>query len=150
MTSQHLGFAAAARGETPDLAVWDSGDLGDDPAAAYRAAAAQALAAFADPQATERSVEVTELRRTLPGGVALAFHFIDYLVHAWDIRATLGLPRDLDPELVEVALGFFANAGTAPTADPLRIPFAQPLAVADDAPALDRLLARVGRRPDWS
>jgi uncharacterized protein (TIGR03086 family) len=150
MTSQHLGFAAAARGEVPDLAVWDSGDLGTDPAAAYGAAASQALAAFADPQATERSVELTELRRTLPGGVALAFHFIDYLVHGWDLKATLGLPRDLDPELVDAALRLFANASTPPTTNPLRIPFAKPLPVAAEAPPLDRLLARVGRRADWS
>lgn len=150
MTSQHLGFAAAARGEKPDLAVWDSGDLGEDPASAYREAAEQALAAFENPAATERPVELTELRRTVPGGVALAFHFIDYLIHGWDVLATLGEPRDLDPELVDAALALFANAGAAPTTSPLRIPFAQPLPVADDAPALDRLLARVGRRADWS
>jgi uncharacterized protein (TIGR03086 family) len=149
MTSQHLGFAAAVSGH-PDPASWDSGVLGDNPAAAYAAAAGQALAAFADPAATERSVELTELRRTLPGGVALAFHFIDYLVHGWDLKATLGLPRDLDPELVDAALRLFANASTPPTTNPFRIPFAPPRPVADDAPAVDRLLARVGRRADWS
>jgi uncharacterized protein (TIGR03086 family) len=149
MTSQHLGFAAAV-GCNPDPTAWDSGVLGDDPGAAYAAAAAQALAAFADPAATERSVELTELRRTLPGKVALAFHFIDYLVHGWDLKATLGLARDLDPELVDAALRLFANASTPPTTGPLRIPFAPRLPVADDAPPLDRLLARVGRRADWS
>jgi uncharacterized protein (TIGR03086 family) len=147
MTSQHLGFAAAVRGEA---AVWDSGHLGDNPSAAYAAAAPQALAAFADPAATERSVELAELRRTLPGGVALAFHFIDYLIHSWDLRATLGLPRDLDPELVDAALRLFANASTPPTTNPLRIPFAPPLPIPDDAPPQVRLLARVGRHADWS
>ncbi|HEY0498869.1 MAG TPA: hypothetical protein VGD48_24215 [Kutzneria sp.] len=71
-------------------------------------------------------------------------------MHGWDLKATLGLPRDLDPELVDAALRLFADASTPPTTNPLRIPFAPRRPVADDAPAVDRLLARVGRRADWS
>ena len=149
MISQHLGFAAAARGEVPDLAVWDSGRLGDDPAAAYRAASDEVLSAFADDAALDRTVEMTELRRTLPGRVALAFHFIDYLVHGWDLASALGVSRELDPELVDAALTFFSRAGTAPTTSPIRVPFEPRFDVAEDATPTERLLARVGRKADW-
>jgi uncharacterized protein (TIGR03086 family) len=105
MIAQHYGFAAASTGDG-DLAQWMLRPLGEDPAAAYRAAAECVLDAFAADGALDREFPLPEITRDLmfPARQAISFHFVDYVVHCWDVARTLGLAVDLDPALVETAL----------------------------------------------
>src|ERR1700684_1832188 len=64
MIAQHYGFAAASTGDG-DLAQWMLRPLGEDPAAAYRAAAACGLDAFAADGALEREVPLPDITREL-------------------------------------------------------------------------------------
>ena len=105
MIAQHYGFAAASAGDG-DLAQWMLRPLGQDPVAAYRAAAECVLDAFAADGALDREFPLPELKIGLmfPARQAISFHFVDYVVHSWDVARTLGLPLDLDPDLLETAL----------------------------------------------
>src|SRR5262245_17225479 len=75
MTVQHKGFAAAARGDGGDLAVWRVRPLGEDPVAEYGAAAEEVLAAFAEDGVLEREFTLPEFHpvSTFPGKLAIGF-----------------------------------------------------------------------------
>ncbi len=106
MTVQHIGFAAAAAGNGADLARWHTGAPADDPVPEYAAAAAGVLDEFARPGVLDREFALPELSadRTFPGRQAIGFHFVDYVVHGWDVARTLGLACDLGPGLLAAAL----------------------------------------------
>ncbi|MCM6777647.1 TIGR03086 family metal-binding protein [Nocardia sp. CDC159] len=151
MTVQHRGFAAAARGRGGDPAVWQPAPLADDPIADYRDAAADVLAAFTEKGVPERDFAMAEFGPdvTVPGQQAIGFHFIDYVVHGWDVARTLGfdyhLADDLAEPALEIALAVPDNeVRLAPGA-----PFAPAVRAGESATALDRILAALGRSPQW-
>ncbi|MGC5166057.1 TIGR03086 family metal-binding protein [Luteimicrobium sp. DT211] len=96
MTVQHTGFAAAARGEVTALADWAPRPVADDVADAYRAAADDVVAAFVTCDA-DAELWLPEIRggTRVPARTALGFHLVDYVVHAWDVAASLGTSRAL-------------------------------------------------------
>ncbi|MFE0515257.1 TIGR03086 family metal-binding protein [Streptomyces sp. NPDC058964] len=104
MTAQHLGFAAAARGAGLEAAYWREPEDMDEPARVHRMAATAALTAFAEPGATEREFALPELGGSFPGRLAVGFHFIDYVVHAWDVAAALGVGLELSDDVLAAAL----------------------------------------------
>ncbi|MBF6064894.1 TIGR03086 family protein [Nocardia terpenica] len=151
MIAQHRGFAAAARGNGADPEVWEVRPLADDPAAEYADAAADVLAAFAEPGALERDFALPEVAPgfTAPGSQVLGFHLVDYVVHAWDVARALGIEYRLDEELagytLEVALAVPDDEHrTQPGAS-----FAPVVPVRDSADAMDRILGALGRSPQW-
>ncbi|MFJ7627755.1 TIGR03086 family metal-binding protein [Streptomyces sp. NPDC097595] len=149
MGTQHLGFAAAARGEGADAAAWAPRPAGDDPAAWYRGTARTVLDAFARPGASERWFALPEIgAATFPGATAMGFHFIDYVVHSWDVAATLGLPLALPDEVVEAALPLALRVPGGAARERPDAAFRPALPVADGGP-LPRVLAALGRSPDW-
>ena len=84
-----------------------------------------------------------------PGAQAIGFHFIDYVVHAWDVARCLGLPFELDSDLAGDALRI---ALAVPDGDYRLRPGAafRPGLPAPGNPApLDRILTALGRSPDW-
>ena len=95
MTAQHLGFAAAAEGST-DARVWDPTTVLDsvttDPGGSYAGAAHDILAAFAADGVADVQFRLPDLGPdvTVPGDMALGFHFVDYVVHGWDVAVTIG------------------------------------------------------------
>lgn len=154
LTAQHQGFAAAALGRGRDLAHWAVRPLGDDvPLAAmrYRHAAEDVLAAFAtvaDPDLPFALPEFTT-DRTFPAIQAIGFHLIDYVVHSWDLARSLDLCYDPDPELLDAALPI---ARAVPDGAARLAPgssFRPGLPVAEGTGTLDRILAMLGRSPDW-
>jgi uncharacterized protein (TIGR03086 family) len=149
MASQHHGFAAAARGES-DLALWRLRSLGDDPVATYRASAEDVLEAFAADDLPERKVVLAEFSPTMtfPALQAVGFHFIDYVVHAWDVARTLGLPLEFAPDLLEAAIGIAESVPGGETRLAPGAPFGPEVAYAGDS-TLDRIVAMLGRSPDW-
>jgi uncharacterized protein (TIGR03086 family) len=154
MTVQHRGFAAAARGFGADEDTWRAesvrATVSTDPADTYAAAARDVLAAFAADGTAEATFALPEFGpgATFPGTVAMDFHFIDYVVHGWDVAAALGVPYELPAEVVTAAmpLALFVPDGDYRAIE--SAPF---------GPALDggtddfgRILAHLGRRQDWA
>jgi uncharacterized protein (TIGR03086 family) len=149
MTAQHYGFAAAAAGHG-ELARWETRALGDDPAAAYAAAAESVLTAFAADGVLDRDFPLPEFKRGLiyPARQAISFHFVDYVVHSWDVAATLGLAVRLDPALLDAAL---AVAEAVPGGDARLVPGAAfaPAVAWSGGSRLDQIVAILGRSPGW-
>ena len=149
MAAQHYGFAAAAAGDG-DLARWRPRRLGGDPVADYRAAADTVLAAFAADGVLDRQFPLPEFAGSpvVPGRQAISFHFIDYVVHSWDVAKTLGLEAEFPPGVLEEALRV---ARAVPDGDSRLAPgaaFAPSLAVGGGSP-LDQIVSTLGRSPDW-
>lgn len=149
MIAQHYGFAAAMAGDA-DLARWRPRPLGQDPVAAYNAAAECVLAAFAADGALDRDVPLPEIARrmTFPAGQAISFHFVDYVVHSWDVARTLGLPVRFEAALLDAALSV---ARAVPGGDARLAPgaaFAPEVACPSES-GLDKIVALLGRSPDW-
>src|SRR4051794_18445543 len=111
--------------------------------AAYQASAADLLEAFNQPGALEQVVTVPA--GTVPGAVAVHLRTTEALVHGWDLARATGLPFDVPADLAEGEIAF-----TRPMLDripPERRPFAPSRPVDDEAPAIDRLAALLGRDP---
>lgn len=149
MATQHHGFAAAADGaDGPDS--WRLRPLGGDPARTYREAAARVLAAFAADGLPGREFLLPEIstRRRFPAAQAISFHFVDYVVHSWDVAATLGVPVEFEPALLEAAL---AVARIVPAGQARLAPGAAfgPVVPWRARNALEEILALLGRSPDW-
>ncbi len=84
-----------------------------------------------------------------PAAQAISFHFIDYVVHGWDVARALGLAYAPDPDLVRAALPV---AAAVPEGERRLRPgaaFRPGLAVPADADPMDRILAMLGRSPRW-
>jgi len=149
MTAQHRGFAAAAAGRGHDLAHWAVAPPGGDPVADYLRAAEAVTAAFADSPAPEFALPEFGAGRTVPAATAVSFHFVDYVVHAWDVAAALGSTDEPDPDLVATALPVALAVPDGEQRLAPGSPFGPALPVAADAGALERVLAALGRAPDW-
>jgi uncharacterized protein (TIGR03086 family) len=152
MTVQHLGFAAAASGRGAAPEVWLPQPPGPDPVADYRDAAQRVLAAFAGEDVPEREFRLPEISTAtgFPGRQAIGFHCIDYVVHGWDVSRSLALPYPLDPDLLAAALEL---AATVPGGERRLVPgaaFAPGVTSPDGAGPLDRVVAMLGRSPDWA
>lgn len=133
-------FARALDGTPPSTAGTD-GLSPDQWAAAYRESANALLAAFSSPGAMDRVVKVPF--GEVPGVVALHLRLVEALAHGWDLARATGQPPRADEELAEQALEFTrAKLADVP---PERSPFGPPQPVTDDASALDRLAACLGR-----
>ena len=155
MTVQHRGFAAAARGGT-DLDVWTPRPSPmrspRDPAGTYSAAADDVLNAFEADGVLDATFALPEFGpgATFPGAMAIGFHFVDYVVHGWDVARSIGasfeLPRDVIAAVLPIAFAvpdgeFRTDEGS---------PFRRAVAVDDEAGDMDRVLAHLGRSPAWT
>ncbi len=154
MTAQHRGFAAAARGNGADAAVWDATTVRDAvtraPGDTYAAAAHDALAAFAAPDAAETSFALPEFGpgAVFPAAVAIGFHLIDSVVHGWDVAATLGQAYQLPADVLDAVRPL---ALMVPDGDYRSTPGAPfgPAVAGVATGVLDQVLAHLGRDPRW-
>jgi uncharacterized protein (TIGR03086 family) len=156
MTVQHNGFAASARGHGADLAVWHPARVADavaaDPVGVYTVAAADVLEAFSAEGVLDAPFALPEFGpdAVVPGATAIGFHFVDYVVHGWDVARSIDVPFALPPDVVSAVLpialgvpdGDFRAVGGSP--------FAMALPTADEASDLDRVLRHLGRSPAWT
>jgi len=142
LVALHLESAAAvAHGPSPD---WSADHVGDDPAAAFAAAASASEAAFRVPGVLDRSYRMPWGETS---GEALAgLLMMDTVIHSWDLAAATSAPTALDPELCEDVLA----RGQRMMRPEYRTPeagFGPALPIGPDAPACDRLAAFFGRQP---
>ncbi|MEV3933583.1 MULTISPECIES: TIGR03086 family metal-binding protein [unclassified Streptomyces] len=150
MAAQNHGFAAAARGEGGLPAHWRVPDIAADPAGAYAESVAVLIVPFAEAGGTEKEFVLPELGRSLPGRVAVSFHFLDLAVHAWDLARTLALEVQLPDTLWESALHV---ARRVPVGEETRGPdafFAPVRPVSGRVTPLAETLALLGRSAHWS
>ncbi|TCN32101.1 uncharacterized protein (TIGR03086 family) [Kribbella orskensis] len=145
LVAENRGFAANATGVI-DRVAWKPGPPDEITLAKFPATVEKVTAAFAEYAVLERPVEIREFG-VFPGRVAVAVHFVDYLVHAWDVARAIGRPDPIPDELADAALRLSPlfpverSAGGA---------FAAVVPVDADASASERLLGLVGRDPKWS
>ncbi|MFJ8473950.1 TIGR03086 family metal-binding protein [Kitasatospora sp. NPDC094011] len=154
---QHQGFAAAARGAGPDLALFADAELDADPAADFRRTGADLVAAFRAGAADERALWLPEIRDggPFPFRMAVGFHLVDTLVHAWDVAAALGdadalvAAVDRDDALADALLTVTEAVPDTPEARAPGRAFRPGLQPADGAGRFARALALLGRDPAW-
>jgi uncharacterized protein (TIGR03086 family) len=123
--------------------VTDVPDDGWDTAA--RAALDDVRAAWTDPAVLRLEMQLPF--GVVPGAAALAMYTGEVSTHTWDLAVATGQSPAFDDAVVTRALA--AVQRKLPAERGPGIPFAPPIAVPDDAPALDRLVAWQGRDPRW-
>jgi len=84
----------------------------------------------------------------MPGEMALGMILWEYQVHGWDLARATGQPWHPPAAAAEQSVIFAPTMLTDDYQGEGKM-FAQPVAVPQDAPPLDRLLGLSGRRPDW-
>ncbi|GAA3140759.1 TIGR03086 family metal-binding protein [Streptomyces rectiviolaceus] len=147
MTAQHHGFAAAARGAGADRTYWIEPLPGPDPFKLYDESVRHVLAAFAEEGVVERGFTLPEIGGTFPGRIAVGFHFLDYVVHSWDVATTVGVGLDLPGPVVEAALDIARRVPKDPERRGPGAAFAPVRPTPQDASPLQEMLALLGRSP---
>jgi uncharacterized protein (TIGR03086 family) len=149
---QYHGFALAAAGRPTSLDDFRPRPVPADPVPSYTQAAALVTAAFAEDGVLERRFHLPEIRDggSFPAPMAIGFHFVDEVAHAWDLARSVGVPVEFDDEVLRAALSIARQVPDDPaTRGPGRA-FAPAEAAAPGLATLDRIVALLGRRPDWS
>ncbi len=132
-------FAALLAGQPPPARP--SADHAEgDPARAYRESATALLTAFGQPGVLDRTYHGPLGAAT--GAERLQVRLYDLLAHGWDLAQATEQPAGLPDELAEQSLAFARIQVTEQTR-PGRFGPAQ--AVAEQAPAIERLAAFLGR-----
>lgn len=128
------GFAARLAGEEPE---GDPNDYraGNEPARELRDAAGTIVAAYrAGGPAAEQ----------LPIGILVP----EFLTHGWDLARATGQQFDVDPAAAELGLATVRSMLKPEYRGP-GMSFGPEVEVDASAPAIDRLVAFVGRDPGW-
>jgi uncharacterized protein (TIGR03086 family) len=117
--------------------------LGGDPAGAFRTSATELLAALRPAGVLERTYTVPAA--TLPGPAVVHLRTVETLVHGWDLARATGQQVPFPDDLAEPELMFSRELlGRLPEG---RRPVGPARPVDEDAPAIDRLAALLGRDP---
>jgi len=132
-----------AQGESVSEELMNS-DFAAEPdfAAAYRTQLDRALAAWADPAAWERKLNV--MGSQTPAADVAALAIAELVLHGWDLAVATGQAYTVQDEAAAAAL-----AAVEANAELYRQykGFADPVTLPDGAPVLDRALALSGRDP---
>ena len=136
-------FAEVARGGRPDA----SGVMDDytvpDPGTNYLASADLVLAAWAEPGAMERRCHMPF--GDIPASAAVSIHFLDIVVHGWDLARATDQDTTIEPDLAAEALDI-SHGLLSPELRETGV-FGPEIPVSADDPLHDRLVAFMGRRP---
>lgn len=132
----------AAHGEAdPGLFAGDL--VGDDAAASLRAAGDQALAGWSVEGKMDGMANLPF--GEFPAAFALQLPAMDMLVHSWDLARATGQQVRWNADLVADTLAF--SEGTFTTPEFRGDDFSPPVAVAEGADDLSKLVAFLGRTP---
>ncbi|GAA1331009.1 TIGR03086 family metal-binding protein [Pseudonocardia xinjiangensis] len=100
------------------------------------------VSAFSEEGALERLVP--DRLGEITGLTLLKILMMEHLAHGWDLGQALAHPPAFDEEVVDRTIDFVQQM--SPKVPPALRRFDDPQPVAPDAPAIDRLAARLGRR----
>jgi uncharacterized protein (TIGR03086 family) len=134
-------FTMANQGQTVGE---DAAGIGaDDPFKALTSAAEANVASWHVPGAFDG--ERTLPFGTFPADATAMMNLSEVVVHTWDIALALGAHATIDATVAEMLLAFYEPMSL----DPYRAhgAFGAEISTDSDAPASDRLLALLGRRP---
>jgi uncharacterized protein (TIGR03086 family) len=121
---------------------------GDDPRERFRISGEHLTSAFAPDAALQTLIPLGKFG-TYPGKIALRVHFVDVLVHGWDIGRAIGMDVELAEELAAPALRIAASIPDTPEIRGHGASFAPRQPVGATAPTGLRLVAELGRSPAW-
>jgi uncharacterized protein (TIGR03086 family) len=152
IVGQYHGFALAASGQPTDLDAFRPRPVGEGLAGAYAAAAALVTKAFAEDGVLDRAFYLPEIRDggPYPAPMAIGFHFVDEVVHAWDLAKSIDATAEFDDDVLDIALSIAARVSNDPATRGDGFAFALGADPDPDAPTLDRIVTLLGRRPDWT
>jgi uncharacterized protein (TIGR03086 family) len=142
-----LAFTAAARkefGELTDTPPVEGVPLDEDWRTAYPARLAELAAAWREPTAWEGMSRAGGV--DFPAEVAGIVALTEVVIHGWDVAAATGQEYEIDPGALD---GVLPHVTAIAAEGPVEGLFGPAVAVADDAPALDRVIAMSGRDPGW-
>jgi len=136
-------FAEVARGGRADA----TGDMDDhtlpDPGSNYIASADSVLAAWAEPGTMDRRCHMPF--GDIPAPAAASIHFLDIVVHGWDLARATGQDTTIEADLAAEALDI-SHGLLSPELRETGV-FGPEIAISADNPLHDRLVAFMGRRP---
>jgi uncharacterized protein (TIGR03086 family) len=124
---------------------------------AFTAAADRATAAWVDDAVLDRPMELPWKKGA--GRDLLATYLNELTVHTWDLAVATGQQPDWDDDVLALALdqrdllpaenrlALFEEIAASMGLAEVPVPFAEAVAVPDDAPAIERLVAWNGRDP---
>jgi uncharacterized protein (TIGR03086 family) len=118
-----------------------AGGAGLDLASEWHDVAVASEQAFGEPDALSRTVSLS--RGPTPAADYLNEMIFDLVVHGWDLGRAIGYSGSLPESIVEPAYAIAQQFGDMSFTGM----FAPPVAVADDAPTIDKLVAATGRDP---
>ena len=148
-TVQQRGFARAARGERTTLADWAPVPA-SEPLDAYEDASKEVLAAFAALADPDAPFHLPELRQEpVPARLAVGFHLVDNVVHAWDLAVSVGTEARFDQDVLQAALGIARAVPDDEQRDRPGAAFGHARAVPERADAFTETLLLLGRDPSW-
>lgn len=136
--------------------MWDPATVADavasDPAGTYSAAADDVLSAFAADGVLDATFALPEFGpgAKFPGAMAIGFHFVDYVVHGWDVARSIGAPFELPNDVIEAVLPIAFAVPDGEFRSEEGSPFRRAVSVDGKAHDLDRVLAHLGRSPAWT
>lgn len=134
--------------------------LGPDRLGEWTEAAHRVQGVWRDDAVLARPMELPWQQGT--GADILLGYVNEVLVHTWDLAAATGQEPDWDEALADTALArmpglpaegrreMFEQISADMGLDEVAMPFAEVVPVAEDAPAIDRLVAWNGRDPGWT
>ena len=156
--------AALGRGDDPFSVGEGVAEVPDDDwAAAFASAGADVAAAWADDGLLARTITLPWAEA--PGAGILSMYVSEIVVHTWDLARATGQSPTWEDDVVETGFAALqiglpdegrieafeaARANMPEGAEDFTYPFAEAVAVDDDASAIDRLVAWSGRDPHWS
>jgi uncharacterized protein (TIGR03086 family) len=140
LIGKNLVFSAVLDGQP--LPQRGEGVPSDQLAVAYRKSSAELLEAFGQPGVLDRIYQGPLGAAT--GTERLRIRLYDLLAHGWDLADALGRPAVLPEDAAEESLAFARADGRAVRPDGGGC-FGSARPIADDAPAIDRLAAFLGR-----
>jgi uncharacterized protein (TIGR03086 family) len=138
LIGMNLVFAALLRDQAPPERGGDR--IGDDPIGAYRESGSVLMAAFDELGVLDDTFHGP--LGTATGVDRLQIRLYDLLAHGWDLAQATGQSVELPNDLAEDALVF---ARVQLSTQPRNGRFESAQSISDDAPAIDRLVAFLGR-----
>lgn len=120
--------------------------LAEDPVVRFRAQSLAVQALLEGPGA-DRVLETSWFGTRPLSWIVDNFYTFDVFAHGWDLARSSGQDSALDEDYAEQARAGMAAMGASLQESGQ---FGTPQAVADDAPAAERLMALLGRDPNWA
>jgi uncharacterized protein (TIGR03086 family) len=136
-----FGTVASGGDYTPNN---DKDNLGDDHVAAHAAAVRSAIDGFSSEGAMERPCSFPF--GEMPGSQAVGVAILETVTHRWDVAKATGQDPDIDDGTAEFLLAGAQQAGLDQFRGDEGAAFGHAQPCSDDAPAVNKLMAYLGRK----